>query len=108
MASLRKFFRAATASFLILMFSVPQSLVAQIHVVSPAELQKATVAATHARQRNIETIQQFLSSEKAQRALKTAHMDRQRVTQAVSPLDDRKLAQLPSPPTKPHPHFSAY
>jgi len=89
------------------MFSVPQSLVAQTHVVSPAELQKATVAATQARQRNIETIQQFLSSEKAQRALKTAHMDRQRVTQAVSQLDDPELAQLASRASKAQADFAA-
>jgi hypothetical protein len=106
MVSLRKFVRAATASFLILMFCVPQSLVAQTHVVSPAELQKATVAATQARQRNIETIQQFLSSEKAQRALKTAHMDPQRVTQAVSQLDDQELSQLASRASKAQADFA--
>src|SRR6266571_7142709 len=107
MVSLRKFVRTATASFLILMFSVPQSLVAQTHVVSPAELQKATVAATQARQRNIETIQQFLSSEKAQRALKTAHVDPQRVTQAVSQLDDKEVAQLASRANKAQADFAA-
>jgi hypothetical protein len=106
MASLRKFVRATTASILILMFSVPQSLVAQTHVVSPAELRKATVAATQARQRNIETIQQFLSSEKAQRALKTAHVDPQRVTQAVSQLDDQELAQLASRASKAQADFA--
>ena len=107
MASLRKLVRAATASFLILMFSVPQCLVAQTHVVSPAELQKTTVAATQARQRNIETIQQFLSSDKAQRALKTAHVDPQRVTQAVSQLDDQELAQLASRASKAQADFAA-
>jgi hypothetical protein len=107
MASLQRFVRAATASFLILMFSVPQSLIAQTHVVSPAELQKATIAATQARQQNIETIQQFLSSEKAQRALKTAHMDPQRVTQAVSQLDDQEVAQLASRASKAQADFAA-
>jgi len=107
MASLRKFVRAGTASFLILMFSVPPSLVAQTHVVSPAELQKAAVAASQARQQNIETIQQFLSSEKAQRALKTAHMDPQRVTQAVSQLDDQEVAQLASRASKAQADFAA-
>src|SRR5690242_17389109 len=94
MDEMRKFVRAATASFFVLLFSIPQSLVAQTHVVSPADLQKASVAATQARQRNIETIQQFLSSEASRKALQAAHMDPQQVTQSVSRLNDQELAQL--------------
>jgi len=89
------------------MFSVPQGLLAQTHVVSPTELQKATVEATQARQRNIETIQQFLSTEQAQKALKTAHMDPQQVTQAISHLDDQELAQLASRANKAKADFAA-
>jgi hypothetical protein len=107
MDAMRKFVRAATASFLILVFSVPQSMVAQTHVVSPAELQKASVAATQARQRNIETIQQFLSSEASRKALKTAHMDPQQVTQSVSRLNDEELAQLAARATKAQADFAA-
>ncbi len=91
MASLLKGVRAATAGLLIAVFAVPLNLAAQTHVVSEAELQKATAAATQARQQNIETIQQFLSSPQANKALKTAHLDPQRVTQAVSQLDDQEL-----------------
>ena len=94
MGSMLRGVRAAVACFLIAVFSVPSNLVAQIHVVSEAELQKATTAATQARLRNIATIQQFLSSTEAQKALKTARVDPQRVTRAVAQLDDQELAQL--------------
>lgn len=93
---LRRGTRAVTACFLIVLFAVPQSLIAQSHIVSAGDLQKAAVAATQARQQNIETIQRFLSSATAQKALKSAHMDPQRVEQAVSGLSDQELAQLAS------------
>ena len=99
--------RYATASFLTLVFAVPQSLVAQTHVVSPAELQRATVAATLARRQNIETIRQFFSSTAAQKALKSANMDPQRVTQAVSGLSDEELARLASRASKAQADFAA-
>jgi len=88
------------------MFSV-SSMVAQAHVVSPAELQKATVAATQARQRNIETIQQFLSSEASRKALNASHMDAEKVTQAVSQLNDQELAQLAARASKAQADFAA-
>jgi len=106
MGAIRKFVRAVTAFFLILMFSV-SSMVAQAHVVSPAELQKATVAATQARQRNIETIQQFLSSEASRKALNASHMDAEKVTQAVSQLNDQELAQLAARASKAQADFAA-
>jgi len=106
MGAIRKFVRAVTAFFLILMFSV-SSIVAQAHVVSPVELQKATVAATQARQRNIETIQQFLSSEASRKALNASHMDAEKVTQAVSQLNDQELAQLAARASKAQADFAA-
>jgi hypothetical protein len=107
MASLPKGVRAATAGLLIVVFAVPLNLVAQTHVVSEAELQKATAAATHARQQNIETIQQFLSSPQANKALKAAHLDPQRITRAVSSLDDQELANLAARANKAQADFAA-
>ena len=107
MVLFHKFVRAATATFLVALFSIPQSLVAQTHVVSPSELQKATVAASQARQKNIETVQQFLSSATAKKALKTAHIDPQQVTESVSRLDDQELAQLASRASKAQADFAA-
>lgn len=107
MVSIRRCVRAATACFLTVIFAVPQSLLAQAHIVSPAELQRARVAATRARQQNIETVQQFFSSPAAQKALKSAHMDAQRVKQAVSGLSDDELARLASRTTKAQADFVA-
>ena len=107
MVSLRRCVRDAAASFLTVVFAVPQNLVAQTHIVSQAELQRATVAATLARRQNIETIRQFFSSTAAQKALKSANMDPQRVTQAVSGLSDEELARLASRVTKAQTDFAA-
>jgi hypothetical protein len=75
--------------------------------VSLAELQRATVASTQARQRNIETIQQFISSPTAEKALKAAHMDSKQVTAAVSRLSDQELAQLGARSSKAQTDFAA-
>jgi hypothetical protein len=103
----KKCARAVTAYFLLVIFAVPQNLVAQTHIVSPADLQQAAVAATQTRQQNIETIQQFLSSKDAQKALKTAHLDPQRVKEAVSGLSDQELAQLAARASRAQADFAA-
>ncbi len=88
--------RALVACFLVTIFAVPPSLVAQSHVVSPADLQKEMVANTQARQHNLETVRQFLSSPRAENALKSAHMNPEQVRTAVSTLNDQELARLAS------------
>ena len=86
--------RAVAALVLVVVFLFPGNLVAQGHVVSPAELQKQVTAASQARQHNIETVQQFLSTPTAQKAIKSAQMDPQQVRTAVAALDDQELARL--------------
>ena len=88
--------RALVACFLVTIFAVPSSLVAQSHVVSPADLQKEMVASTQARQHSLETVRQFLSSPRAENALKSAHMNPEQVRTAVSTLNDQELARLAS------------
>jgi len=92
--------RAWVACFLVVIFAVPRSLAVQVHVVSPEELNRATIAATRARQQNIQTIQGFLTSDRAQKALKTAHMNPQQIKEAVPGLSDQELAQLASRTSK--------
>jgi hypothetical protein len=104
---LRQVVRVATACTLAIVFAIPQDAFAQSHVVSPAELQSATVASTQARQRNVETIRQFVSSPLAERALKTAHMDAQQVKAAVSRLSDQELSQLAARASKAQADFAA-
>jgi hypothetical protein len=76
-------------------------------VVSPADLQKAALTATQARQQNLQTVRQFFSSEMAQKALKSAHMDGEQVKNAVSTLSDAELARLASRVQKAQADFAA-
>jgi hypothetical protein len=90
--------RVATAFVLAAVFALPQNLLAEgaAHVVSPTDLQQAAVQASTVRQQNVEQIRQFFSSEKAEKALRAAHVNPEQVKSAVSTLDDAELAQLAS------------
>ena len=99
--------RVVIACILVTIFSVPPSLLAQIHVVSPADLQKEVVNATQRRELNVEKVRQFLSSEMAQKALKTAHMNSEQVKTGVASLSDAELAQLASRADKAQADFVA-
>jgi len=99
--------RIVTACILVTIFAVPPSLLAQTHVVSPADLQKEALTATQARQQNLQKVKQFFSSEKAQKALKSAHMDAGQVKTAVSTLSDAELARLASRAEKAQADFAA-
>ena len=106
---LRQSSRVVVAFVLAAVFALPQSLVAQAvaHVVSPSELQHAAIKASNARQQNRDAVQQFFSSEKAQNALKSAHINPEKVKTAVSTLDDAELAQLASRVQKTQADFAA-
>jgi len=99
--------RTLTAGILAIFFAFPTNLAAQIHVVSPADLQRETMAASQARGRNLQTVTQFLSSERAQKALTSAHIDPTRVKEAVSTLSDQELARLASRSAKAQADFAA-
>jgi hypothetical protein len=104
---LRQSARVVIACALSAIFAVPPSLLAQTHVVSPSDLQKAVLTASHARQQNLEKVKQFFSSEIAQKALRSAHMDPTQVKTAVSTLNDAELAQLAARADKAQADFAA-
>ena len=101
--------RALTACVLVTLFTIPQNLFAQAaeHVVSSVELEKAAVDASRIRQQNLDTLRDFFSSERAQRALKAAHTDPEQVKKAVASLSDTELAQLASRAQKAQADFAA-
>jgi hypothetical protein len=101
--------RVATAFVLAAVFALPQNLVAEgaAHVVSPADLQRAAVQASNLRQQNVEQVRQFFSSEKAEKALRSAHMNPEQVKKAVSTLDDAELGQLAQRTQKAQADFAA-
>jgi hypothetical protein len=84
---------AASVAILTAML-IPGNLLAQTHVVSSGDLQKQAVVASQSRDRNVAAVQQFLSSAKAEKALKSAHMDPAQVKTAVSTLDNQELERL--------------
>ena len=105
---LKQFARALTACVLVILFAVPQSLFAQAeHVVNPADLQKAAVDASRARQQNLESLRVFFSSEKAQQALKSVHADPAQMNKAIGSLSDDELARLASRVRKAQTDFAA-
>ncbi len=89
-----QFCRMGIILVLITAFAVQPSLSAQTHVVSAAELQNEAVAATRARNQNVRTVTEFLSSPNAQKTLKSAQLDLTKVKSAISSLSDQELAQL--------------
>jgi hypothetical protein len=85
----------------------PQDVFTQNHVVSSADLQKDLAAASTARENNLARVDKFFSSEQAQQALKTAHVDIQEVKNAVRLLNDDDLARLTSRTDKAQKDFAA-
>jgi hypothetical protein len=103
----RQSLRVANAIVLVALFIVPTDALAQSHVVSPADLQKESIAASQARQHNLDSIQHLLSTPAAEKALKSAKMNRQQVKTAVATLSDQELAQLASRADKAQADFYA-
>ena len=104
-----QFARIFLAALSIAAFAVPKNVIAQDsqHLVSPSDLQRATVDASQTRQQNIDTLNSFFSSDQAQKALQSAHMNPQEVKKAVAGLSDQELAQLASRAQKAQNDFAA-
>jgi hypothetical protein len=95
------------ALLLSLVLATPQDALAQNHVVSPLELQKDVAASSASRQKNVAQVEGFLSSEEAQRAMKSAHVNYQEVKNAVRQLSNEDLAQLSARSEKAQKDFAA-
>jgi CHASE3 domain sensor protein len=92
----------------LLLASFPMAAVAaDSHVVTPGELQNELVAASRAQQRNLETVQQFVSSQKAQKAINSVGLDPQQIRTAVSQLNAEELAELAQRAEKAQADFAA-
>jgi hypothetical protein len=101
--------RVLTACILAMLFAIPQNLLAQAtgHLVSPSDLQNSALQASQSRQQNVQKIREFFSSETAQKALKSAHLNSEQVKNAVSRLNDSELQQLASRVQKAQSDFAA-
>ena len=108
MASLlRHFLRVITACILVAIFAVPQSLLAQAHLVSPSDLQQETLAASQSRMCDVQALQNFLSSPMAEKAMGSLHVDARQVASAISSLSDREVAQMTARANKAQADFAA-
>ncbi len=105
----RPFVRALTSAVLVAAFAVPPTLVAQAsnHLVTPSDLQRATVNASQARQKNQEALKKFFSSPEAQKALESARINPQEVKNAVAGLSNQEMAQLAQRVNKAQADFAA-
>lgn len=66
----------------------------QDHIVSSQAMQQQLEATAAARQRNIETLNNLLSSPTAQRAMQETHITPSQVKTAIPTLSDEELANL--------------
>ncbi len=107
--ALGKFAPAFTGAVLVASLGVPRSLIAQAvpHVVSSTDLEKATADASTTRQQNLDSLNRFLSSDQARRAMQSARINPQQVKNAVTGLTDEELAQLASRANKAQSGFAA-
>jgi hypothetical protein len=73
---------------------IPARAQDQQHVVSLSDLNKDAARPAQTRQSNEEAVRTLLSSEQAQKALKSANLDYQKVDKAIGQLSDEDLAKL--------------
>src|SRR5436309_10041950 len=73
---------------------IPQFGAAQAPVVSPSELRQAIMDAAQTRQKNLDDVRSFFSSEPIRSALKSGKVDYQKVDKAVATLSPEEVARL--------------
>lgn len=103
------FRRIRNAFALILITVVPAVTAAaqESHLVPLTELHHDAAAVTQARQENLARVEKFFSSEPAQAALRSAHVDGTQVTKALPLLSDEELARLTAQTDKLQSDFAA-
>jgi uncharacterized membrane protein len=90
---------AATAVFSLLALPTAHAETTKLatqdqHLVSPAQLQQQVQTTSNARQQNIDTLTQFLSTSQAVQVMKSHNIDPAQVKHAIPTLSDAELADL--------------
>jgi hypothetical protein len=86
---------------------VPAGAQDKQHVVSLSDLNRDASRPAQTRQSNEEAVRTLLSSDQAQKALKSANLDYQKVDKAVGQLNDEDLAKLAERSRKAQSDFAA-
>lgn len=101
---------AVVPAALIVLMSYPSDLLAQSageHIVSSQSLQQQLQTSSATRQKNIETLTNFMSTPQAQKAMRDAKIDPVQVQKAIPTLSDHELANLSSRATDAQQKFAA-
>lgn len=106
-ADSRRAVRYAVLGVLMLFLAVPCVVSAQTHVVNPTELQQQMLAQSQARRQNLQTVDQFLSTPQARKAIQELGSNPQQVKTAVAGLSDAELANFASRAQKSQADFAA-
>ncbi len=104
------FVQAAVPAVLVVLLSYPAGLLAQSpeeHIVSSQTLQQNLQTSSTARQTNIQTLTNFMSTPTAEKAMRDAKIDPVQVQKAIPTLSDRELADLSARATDTQQKFSA-
>jgi hypothetical protein len=64
------------------------------HLVSPTELHDTLTKSAQTRQKNLEKVQRFFSSERVRKTLASTEIDLKKVENTVHQLNDKELARL--------------
>ncbi len=87
---------------------LPASAFAQNeHLVAPAELHERALERSQQRQRDLESVHDFLSTDTAQKALSAAKVNGKQVLNAIRSIDDEDLANLAKKARKAQSDFAA-
>ena len=102
---------AVVPAVLVVLMSYPSDLVAQTaaeeHIVSSQNLQQQLQTSSATRQKNIETLTNFMGTPQAQKAMRDAKIDPVQVQKAIPTLSDHELANLSSRATDAQQKFAA-
>jgi hypothetical protein len=97
--------RLLAACFLLTLCAT--GILAQTHVVSPADIHKELVNTAQTRQQNLQKTRRLFSSDETRKALEAAKISPEKVDAAISTLSDDELARLASRADKLDQDFAA-
>jgi hypothetical protein len=103
--------QAVVPAVLIVLVSYPAGLLAQTaaedHIVSSQTLRQHLETSSAAREKNVETLTNFMSTPQAEKAMRDAKIDPVQVQKAIPTLSDEELANLSLRATDTQQKFSA-
>ena len=103
--------QGAVPAVLTVLVSYPAGLLAQTtsaeHIVSSNALQQQVESSSKTREKNVQTLKQFMSTPTAEKAMRDAKIDPVQVQNAIPTLSDSELATLSSRANDAQQKFSA-